>query len=45
MQSADMGEILNLKARGPRLFDDDGRIVTTGRIEAKDEKNPEVVGK
>ncbi|MEI7562351.1 MAG: hypothetical protein WCJ39_01125 [bacterium] len=29
MQSAELADILNLKERGPYLFDEDGRIVIT----------------
>ena len=45
MQSAELGEMLNLKARWPKLFDEDGRILTTEKVEKKDESSPEVAGK
>lgn len=40
MQSSELGEILNLKERGPYLFDEDGRVVTTERVETKEKNTP-----
>jgi uncharacterized Zn finger protein (UPF0148 family) len=37
--------MLNLKERGPYLFDKDGRIVITETIEKKDENSPETISK
>lgn len=45
MQSSELGEMLNLKVRGPRMFDDDGRVVTTERIKVKEKDSPEEAGK
>lgn len=35
MQTSEMADLLNFKARGPRIFDEDGRIVTTDIIKER----------
>jgi len=45
MQSSELGDMLNLKTRGPRLFDEDGRIVMGDEIEEKEKDSPEEIGK
>jgi hypothetical protein len=41
MQSSELADILNLKERGPYLFDEDGRIVLTEKIENRYPENEE----
>jgi hypothetical protein len=38
MQSSDLAELLNFKERGPRLFDEDGRVTMTERAPEKDKQ-------
>jgi microcystin degradation protein MlrC len=45
MASAELGDILNLKISGPRMFDQDGRVVTTEQVEVKEKDSPEEAGK